>query len=446
MAKYFGTDGIRGKANIDLCADRAFEVGRYLGYYFSQEKKETILIGKDTRLSSSMFEHALAAGIVASGCDVALVGYCPTPMVSYLTRTHDFICGVMVSASHNPYYDNGIKVFSKEGLKLSFEIENLIEAYLDHEVTIPYATSDEIGVIYNDEQGRNDYIAYLEKIAPLDLSGLKIAVDCCNGSASTTAKQVLVDMHATPYVINMEPNGTNINTKCGSTHPKNLQDFVVEHGCDLGLAFDGDADRMILVNNEGELVTGDHILYVCGNYMKKHGLLHEDTVVTTVMANLGLFKAFETKGIRCVKTAVGDKYVYEEMCKHNYNLGGEQSGHIIFKEHSTTGDGLLTALMVLKVMLEEQKSLKELCNGLTIYPQLLVNIKVSDKNKAMEDEEIQAITNEVNEKLGTDGRLLVRPSGTEPLVRVMAEAKTDEICSTLVHKIADVVKAKFGVD
>ncbi len=445
MGRYFGTDGIRGKANEGLNAERAFLVGRYLGYYYSQQGRKKILIGKDTRLSSSMLENALAAGIAADGCDAYLAGYCPTPMIAYLTRNEDFEAGAMISASHNPFYDNGIKMFSKEGIKLSADIEALIEDFIDGISDIPYKTNDEIGRIIRYEKGMDDYLNWLKKEFPLDLHGTVLALDCANGSSSYTAERLLTALGAECIMSNSTPDGVNINTQCGSTHPEHLQAMVKEHSCDLGLAFDGDADRLIAVDPDGSLVTGDDMLYIAGRYLKEKGQLKGNTVVTTVMANLGLFKALERDGINVCSTAVGDKYVYEKMCQEDYVVGGEQSGHIIFKKHLTTGDGLLSALQMLTIMKDTGKGIHELRQGLRIYPQLLVNIKVTDKEKAMKDEEVLKAEEETAAKLGNNGRILVRASGTEPLVRVMVEAETDEICASSVDSVASIVKQKYGI-
>lgn len=446
MTKYFGTDGIRGKANVELTADRAFQVGRYLGYYYAKEGKQKIVIGKDTRLSSDMLENALASGIASQGCDAYLVGYGPTPAICYLTRNEDFACGVMISASHNPFYDNGIKVFSKEGIKLPSEIEDLVEDYIDGKTTLSYVTEDKIGKIVSYERGIENYLNFIVDDFHLDLRGMRIAMDCANGSASVTAERALKMMGATVYAMHNEPNGININTNAGSTHPQLFQQFMKEHegAYDLGLTFDGDADRQILVRPNGELVDGDYMLYILGKYYRDQGTLTGNTIVTTVMANLGLWKAMEREGILVEKTQVGDKYVYEVMCKKGYIVGGEQSGHIILKHHATTGDGLLTALAIIKVMLKTHKTIDELCEGLTIYPQLLVNVKVRDKAEVLNDQEVNDAIAKVEQTLHGNGRVLVRPSGTEPLLRVMAEAETDEICHTVVHEIADLIQKKYG--
>ena len=444
MGKYFGTDGIRGKANEGLTAERAFVVGRYLGWYYSQKGKKNIVIGKDTRLSSDMLESALAAGITSEGCDAYLAGYCPTPMICYLTVHEDFAVGAMISASHNPFYDNGIKVFSKQGVKLQGEVEALIEDYIDGKIEIPYKTEGEIGRIVNYPEGLDHYLNFVVSEFPLDLHGIKIAMDCANGSATYTAEKALRRLGAECTIFCNDPNGTNINRKCGSTHPERFQEYMKLGSYDLGLTFDGDADRQILVRPDGELVNGDYVLYICGKYYRDKGVLTNNTIVTTVMANLGLWKAMEREHINVAKTDVGDKYVYDCMTKNDYILGGEQSGHIIFSRHETTGDGLVTALAILKVMKNTGKSISELCEGLRIYPQLLVNVKVNDKTKVMDDPEVQEAIARVNKDLNGNGRILVRPSGTEPLLRVMAEAETDEICQQVCGQVADVIKAKFG--
>lgn len=445
MGRYFGTDGIRGKANEGLTAYKAFQVGRYLGYYFSKEGKQKIIIGKDTRLSSDMFESALAAGISSQGCDAYLAGYCPTPMIAYLTRTQDFACGAMISASHNPFHDNGIKVFSKEGLKLSADIEDLIEDYIDGITSLDYAVEDQIGKVVPYPQGLEDYLSWVTDTFRLDLTGYRLALDCANGSSSVTAKKALERLGATCTVINDQPDGLNINTNCGSTHPEHFIEFVKQGSYDLGLMFDGDADRQIMVAPDGRLVDGDFVLYITGKYFRDQGKLNNNTIVTTVMANLGLFKAMEKEGISVASTQVGDKYVYERMCEEDDIVGGEQSGHIIFKTIETTGDGLVTALVILSIMKETGKTIAQLMEGLKIYPQLLINVRVSNKDLAMGDADVKNAIDQVNKELDGNGRLLVRPSGTEPLIRVMAEAETDEICAEEVGKVVKVVKEKFGI-
>lgn len=442
MGKYFGTDGYRGKANVTLKLENAIKIGRYLGYYYGKNRHAKILIGKDTRQSSSMYEMALAAGASASGATVYLLGVCPTPSVSYLIRKENFDCGIMVSASHNPYYDNGIKLFNGEGEKMEPQVEQLIEEYFESDEELPFETDDKIGQVLDFKDGLQLYISWLKEVNPLNLDGMKIALDLANGSATTTAQECLSQLGANLEVIHSEPNGININNKCGSTHPENLQEIMREGSYDVGFAFDGDADRLIAVDEEGNLINGDYILHICGKYMKKKGLLKDDTVVTTVMANLGLYKAFEENGIKTVKTNVGDKYVFESMVANDFKVGGEQSGHIIFKDYETTGDGLFTALRLLQVMIDEKKSLKQLGEDLFIYPQLLVNMTVKDKNAVLNDESVNAVIKEVEEELGNEGRILVRPSGTEPLLRVMVEAKSDELCHKYVYRVIDFVKEK----
>lgn len=442
MGKYFGTDGYRGKANVTLKLENAIKIGRYLGYYYGKDRHAKILIGKDTRQSSSMYEMALAAGASASGATVYLLGVCPTPSVSYLIRKENFDCGIMVSASHNPYYDNGIKLFNGEGKKMEPQVEQLIEEYFESDEELPFAIDDKIGQVLDFKDGLQLYISWLKEVNPLNLDGMKIALDLANGSATTTAQECLSQLGATLEVIHSEPNGININNKCGSTHPENLQEIMREGNYDVGFAFDGDADRLIAVDEDGNLINGDYILHICGKYMKKKGLLKDDTVVTTVMANLGLYKAFEENGIKTVKTNVGDKYVFESMVANDFKVGGEQSGHIIFKDYETTGDGLFTALRLLQVMIDEKKSLKQLGEDLFIYPQLLVNMTVKDKNAVLNDESVNAVIKEVEEELGNEGRILVRPSGTEPLLRVMVEAKSDELCHKYVYRVIDFVKEK----
>ena len=446
MGKYFGTDGIRGRANEGLTADRAFLVGRSLGEYFSREGKKKIVIGKDTRLSSDMLEAALAAGIASEGCDAYLTGYGPTPMICWLTVHEDFACGAMISASHNPYFDNGIKVFSKEGIKIPAEIEDHIEDCIDGRYQMTYKINDEIGKIFSYPEGVEHYIAAVEKMFAMDLKGFRVAMDCANGSSSFTAERVFKDLGADVTVHNHEPNGININNRCGSTHAADFQDFMKANQgrFDLGLTFDGDADRQILVRPDGELVDGDYVLYIAGRYLKDHGMLNNNTIVTTVMANLGLWKAMEANGIEVQKTQVGDKYVYDCMCKGGFVIGGEQSGHIIFSQVETTGDGLVTALMITKIMRETGKTIDELCEGLVIYPQVLVNVPVTDKEAAMKDPEVLAAVEKVDTTLKGNGRVLVRASGTEPLVRVMAEAQTDAICQEQVDFVADIVRRKYG--
>ena len=446
MGKYFGTDGFRGEANVDLTVEHAYKVGRYLGYYYGKQHedgKAHVVIGKDTRLSSYMFEYSLVAGLTASGADVYLMHVTPTPSVSYIVRTGDFDCGIMISASHNPYYDNGIKVINGQGYKLEAAIENEIEQYIDGELgEIPFAKRENIGKTTDYTMGRNRYIGYLLTIPTRPFKGMRIGLDCANGASYLVAKSVYDALGAKTYVINNEPNGTNINTDCGSTHIEKLQAFVKEKGLDVGFAFDGDADRCLAVDDKGEIVDGDKILYVCGRYLKDKGELNNNTIVTTIMSNLGLYKALDKKGINYEKTAVGDKYVFENMMEHGHSIGGEQSGHIIFSKYATTGDGVLTSLMIMETILGRKVKLSELFNSLTIYPQLLVNVKVSSKDAVMNDADVLKLNDEIAAELGDDGRLLLRQSGTEPVIRVMVEAATDELCKKYVYKMVDLIKAK----
>ena len=440
MGKYFGTDGVRGRANEDLTLDMSIRIGQYLGWYYSKQKHARILIGKDTRLSGDMFELGLAAGASSMGAQVYLLGVCPTPSVSYLIQKERFDCGIMVSASHNPFYDNGIKIFNHKGEKMEEEILLAIEEYMDGNSELPLATGDKIGEFINWEDGLEIYMSWLKETVNVDLTGMKIAVDLANGSATSTAVETLDALGATVEAINNSPNGININKKCGSTHPESLQRLMKENDYDIGLAFDGDADRLIAVNSDGQLINGDYILYLESRYLKSVNRLNKNMCVTTVMANLGLYKALDANKIDYIKTAVGDKYVYEEMQKNDYYIGGEQSGHIIFYEFEKTGDGLFTALQVLKVMKETGKTLQELCEGLFIYPQLLENVIVKDKEKALQDEKLLELIKKVEDRLGDEGRILVRPSGTEPMVRVMVEAKTDALCAKYVGRVVDYIK------
>lgn len=443
MGKYFGTDGFRGEANVTLNVEHAFKVGRFLGWYYGQDKKAKVVIGKDTRRSSYMFEYALVAGLTASGADAYLLHVTTTPSVSYVVRTEGFDCGIMISASHNPFYDNGIKIINANGQKLEASVEEKIEEYIDGKVAeLPLATKENIGRTVDFSAGRNRYIGYLISVATRSFKEKTVALDCSNGSASAIAKNVFDALGAKTLVINNEPDGTNINTNCGSTHIEVLADFVKKSNVDAGFAYDGDADRCIAVDENGNIVDGDSIMYVCGTYMKERGELPSNTVVTTVMSNIGLYKAFDAKGIRTEKTAVGDKYVCENMMKNGYCLGGEQSGHIIFSKHATTGDGILTSLKVMEAMIEKKSTLSNLTRELKIYPQLLVNVKVTDKIKAMEDEEILKAAKQVEDELGDKGRILLRSSGTENLVRVMVEAETDQTCEKMVYKVVDVIKQR----
>lgn len=460
MGKYFGTDGFRGTANENLTADHAFKVGRFLGWYYNEIKKQNgddspakIIIGKDTRRSSYMFEYSLVGGLTASGADAYLLHVTTTPSVAYIARVDDFDCGIMISASHNPYHDNGIKLINNNGEKMEDDVIDLIESYLDGNLVfngqemkeIPYAKNDKIGRSVDYVSGRNRYIGYLISLGVYSFRGMKIGLDCANGSSWNIAKAVFDALGATTYVINAEPNGTNINDNAGSTHIEVLQKFVVEKGLDAGFAFDGDADRCLCVDDKGNVITGDHILYIYGKYMKKRGKLINNTVVTTVMSNFGLFKAFDEAGINYAKTAVGDKYVYQYMKENNCCLGGEQSGHIIFSKYASTGDGILTSLKMMQVIMATEKKLSELAEPLKVYPQVLENVRVKNKSEAMNDKDVLEAIEKAGKSLGDSGRILVRESGTEPLVRVMAEASDEETCKKYVNDIIDVLKIKNHV-
>lgn len=446
MGKYFGTDGFRGEANVDLTVEHAYKVGRFLGWYYGQTEKCHIVIGKDTRRSSYMFEYSLVAGLTASGADAYLLHVTTTPSVSYVVRTEEFSCGIMISASHNPYYDNGIKVINGKGEKLDDETISLIEAYIDGEGDeIPFAVKENVGRTIDYAAGRNRYIGYLISLATRSFKGKRVGLDCSNGSASAIAKNVFDSLGAKTYVIHNDPDGLNINRDCGSTHIEVLQEYVKKNGLDVGFAYDGDADRCIAVDENGNIVDGDLILYVCGKYMKEQGTLYNETVVTTIMSNLGLYKAFDEIGISYEKTAVGDKYVYENMALNGNCLGGEQSGHIIFSKHATTGDGILTSLKVMEVMLEKKESLSKLVEPVTIYPQVLKNVRVKDKASARQDPDVEKAVKAVEEKLGSNGRVLLRESGTEPLIRVMVEAETMEICEMHVNHLIQTMEQKGHV-
>ncbi len=441
MGKYFGTDGFRGEANKKLTVEHAFKVGRYLGWYYGQDYKARIVIGKDTRRSSYMFEYALAAGLTASGADAFLLHVTTTPSVSYVVRTEDFDCGIMISASHNPYYDNGLKIISGSGKKIEAEVEERIEAYIDGEIgELPLATGENIGRTVDYIAGRNRYIGHLIAMATRSFKNTKVGLDCSNGSSSSIAKSVFDALGAKTYVIHNEPDGTNINKDCGSTHIEELRKFVLEKGLDVGFAYDGDADRCIAVDENGRIIDGDLILYICGKYLKEEHKLANNTVVTTVMSNLGLYKAFDKIGINYVKTAVGDKYVYANMVENGHCLGGEQSGHIIFSQFATTGDGILTSLKVMEVMMEKKMSLSALASEVRIYPQLLKNVRVADKQAVKDNAVVRAAVDTVEKELGENGRILVRESGTEPVIRVMVEAETDELCEKYVDSVITVIR------
>ena len=440
MGKYFGTDGFRGEANVDLTVEHAFKVGRFLGWYFGKDHKAQIVIGKDTRRSSYMFEYSLVAGLTASGADVYLLHVTTTPSVSYVVRTENFDCGIMISASHNPFYDNGIKIINGNGQKMEADVEEQIEKYIDDEKPrVPYAVRENVGRTVDFSAGRNRYIGYLISIPTRSFKNYRVGLDCANGSASSVAKSVFDALGAKTYVINNEPDGTNINTNCGSTHIEVMQKFVKEKHLDVGFAYDGDADRCIAVDHLGNIINGDLIMYICGKYLMEQGKLEHNTIVTTVMSNLGLYKACDRAGIKYEQTAVGDKYVCENMMANGHSLGGEQSGHIIFSKHATTGDGILTSLMVMEVMIEKKLPLNLLASEVTIYPQLLKNVRVSNKAAARNNAAVKEIIAQVEKELGSDGRILVRESGTEPVIRVMVEAKKDAICKEMVDKVIDVM-------
>ena len=430
---------------------QAYKIGRFLGWYYSKSFSEIkkigdrprIVVGKDTRRSSYMLEYALVAGLTASGADVYLLHVTPTPSVAYVVRTEGFDCGIMISASHNPFYDNGIKVINGNGRKLEAEIEDKIEAYIDSEEDyIPFATGENIGRTTDYSIGRHRYIGYLISLATRSFKDIRIGLDLANGSATTVAKGVFDALGAKTYVINSEPNGVNINLNCGSTHTEELQRFVVENKLDIGFAYDGDADRCLAVDEKGNLIDGDMIMYLCSVYMKERGELTNNTLVTTIMSNLGLFKALDAKGIAYDKTAVGDKYVAESMQRNNYSIGGEQSGHIIFGKFATTGDGVLTSLKIMEVMLESKKKISDLLRNIEIYPQVLKNVYVDDKKAAMNDPVILETIQKIEKELENDGRILVRESGTEMLIRVMVEAKTDELCHKYVDQVVDLLNER----
>ena len=457
MGKYFGTDGFRGEANRNLTSDHAYKIGRFLGWYYGELKRQNgddtparIVIGKDTRRSSYMFEYTLVGGLVASGADAYLLHVTTTPSVSYVARVDEFDCGIMISASHNPYYDNGIKLINGNGEKMDEGTISLIEAYLDGEVElfgekyseVPYAHKEKIGRTVDYVSGRNRYVGYLISLGMYSFKGVKVALDCANGSSWNIAKSVFDALGAKTYVINADPNGTNINNNAGSTHIEGLQKYVVEEGMDVGFAYDGDADRCLCVDEKGQVVDGDAILYVYGRYMKERGKLVTNTVVTTVMSNFGLYKAFDEQGIGYAKTAVGDKYVYEYMQKNGCRIGGEQSGHIIFSKYASTGDGILTSLKMMEVMMARKKTMSQLTEDLHIYPQVLVNVRVQDKAVAQADPDVQAAVQKVADELGDTGRILVRESGTEPLIRVMVEAETHDICQKYVDDVVNVINEK----
>ena len=444
MGKYFGTDGFRGEANKDLNFDHAIKIGRFLGWYYgaNQGKKAKVLIGKDTRRSSYMFEYALCTGLMASGADAYIMHVTTTPSVAYITRIDDFDCGIMISASHNPFYDNGIKVLNGNGEKMEEETLLKIEEYIDGKIDIPVAEREHIGRTVDYVAGRNRYIGYLISMSKYSFKGVKVGLDVANGAAWQIAKSVFDALGAKTYVMNDSPDGYNINTDCGSTHIEHLQKYVVEKGLDIGFAYDGDADRCLCVDEKGNVVTGDHILYVYGLYMKERGKLLNNKVVTTVMSNFGLYKALDKVDIEYEKTKVGDKYVYENMVQTGNRIGGEQSGHIIFSKYATTGDGILTSLKMMEVMLAKEKPMSELAAPCVFYPQVLKNVRVKSKPDAQNDPDVQAAVKKVADELGEDGRILVRESGTEPVIRVMVEAGSDEVCEKYVDEVVDVITKK----
>ncbi|MCR4634500.1 MAG: phosphoglucosamine mutase [Erysipelotrichaceae bacterium] len=444
MGKYFGTDGFRGEANKVLTFEHAVKIGRFLGWYYGKriDKKCKVVIGKDTRRSSYMFEYALCTGLMASGADAYIMHVTTTPSVAYITRVDDFDCGIMISASHNPFYDNGIKLLNVNGEKMDEETILMVEDYIDGKIDIPVADGEEIGRTVDYVAGRNRYIGYLISMSKYSFKGKKVGLDLANGAAWQIARSVFEALGAKTYVINDEPNGFNINTDCGSTHIEHLQKFVVENRLDIGFAYDGDADRCLCVDEKGNIVTGDHIMYVYGLYMKERGKLINNKVVTTVMSNFGLYKALDKVGIEYEKTKVGDKYVYENMVRNGHRIGGEQSGHIIFTKYATTGDGILTSLKMMEVMLAKEKPMSELAAPVVFYPQVLKNVRVKSKPEAQNDPDVQAAVKKVAEALGDNGRILVRESGTEPVIRVMVEAGTHEECERYVDEVIDVIKAK----
>ena len=444
MGRLFGTDGVRGVAGEDMTCELAMDIGRAAATVltYGRRRRPLVVLGKDTRLSSDMLGAALSAGLCSVGADVIDLGVVPTPAVAYLVGKYKADAGVMISASHNPYQFNGIKIFGGEGFKLPDALEDQIEALVLDEAAIPLVGGDRLGQITHSTTAVRDYVEHLKATVPYSLDGMKVAVDCANGSASATARLLFEELGADAVLLSETPDGVNINTNCGSTHIGVLQQYVKEKGLDVGFAYDGDADRCIAVDENGNVIDGDLILYVCGKYLKEQGKLKNDTIVTTVMSNLGLYKACDKAGIHYEKTAVGDKYVYENMTQNGHCLGGEQSGHIIFSKHATTGDGILTSLMIMEVLTEKKQTLGTLAGEVKIYPQLLKNVRVADKKTARENPEVQKAVDQVAEALGDEGRILVRESGTEPLIRVMVEAAEDALCEKYVDQVVDVMKAQ----
>ncbi len=457
MGRYFGTDGFRGEANENLTADHAYKTGRFLGWYFNELKRmkgsdeaARIVIGKDTRKSSYMFEYALIAGLTASGADAYMLHVTTTPSVAYITKTDGFDCGIMISASHNPFYDNGIKLINADGEKCDDETITYIEDYIDGKLIIfgnelkeiPFAKKDKIGKTVDYISGRNRYIGYLISLGLYSFRGFRVGLDCANGSSWNIAKAVFDALGATTFVINAEPNGLNINKNAGSTHIEGLREFVIKNGLDVGFAYDGDADRCLCVDEKGNVLSGDHIMYICAKYMKENGTLHNNTVVTTVMSNYGLYKALDELDIRYAKTAVGDKYVYEYMMINNNRLGGEESGHIIFSKYATTGDGILTSLKIMEIMIAKMLPLSKLAEPLKIYPQVLINVRVKNKPEVVNDKDVLEAVSRAEKDLDGIGRILIRESGTEPVIRVMAEAPSDELCRKYVNGVVEIIKSK----
>ena len=456
--KYFGTDGFRGEANVNLTSMHAYKIGRFLGWYYSKQSplsKPKIVIGKDTRRSSYMLEYSIVAGLTASGADAYMLHVTTTPSVSYVTRQDEFDCGIMITASHNPFYDNGIKIINKYGEKLDDETTSLIESYLDGDLNalgvsgndLPLATGDKLGLIADYASGRNRYVGYLISIASHSYKNLKIGLDCANGSSWMIAKSVFSALGAQVEVIGAEPNGVNINENCGSTHVDKLCKLVKEKHFDLGFAFDGDADRCIAVDETGNVVDGDSVLYILAKRLKERNMLNNNTLVATIMSNSGFISSLEKIGINCVQTKVGDRFVYERMQKDDFSLGGEQSGHIIIKKYATTGDGILTAIMLTEEILDSKSTLSELKAPVKLYPQHLINVKVKDKKAVLNDEKVLKTKKDIEDKLNKKGRVLLRESGTEPVIRIMVEAETEELAVKYTNDIAEeIVLGGFVID
>ncbi|RHW34808.1 phosphoglucosamine mutase [Neobacillus notoginsengisoli] len=447
MGKYFGTDGVRGVANSELTPELAFKLGRFGGFVLTKDtERPKVIIGRDTRISGHMLEGALVAGLLSIGAEVMRLGVISTPGVAYLTKALGAQAGVMISASHNPVEDNGIKFFGPDGFKLSDEQEDEIEQLMDlPEDNLPRPVGEALGLVNDYFEGGHKYLQYLKQTVDEDFSGIHIALDCAHGATSSLATHLFADLDADLSTMGASPDGLNINAGVGSTHPEALAAFLLEKGADIGLAFDGDGDRLIAIDETGAVVDGDQIMYICGKYLKEQNRLKHSTVVSTVMSNIGFYKGLEQNGIQSVQTAVGDRYVVEEMKKNGYNLGGEQSGHIIFLDYNTTGDGLLSGIQLVNIMKATKKPLSELANEIKKFPQLLVNIRVTDKYHVTDNEKVKAVIEQVEAEMAGDGRILVRPSGTEPLVRIMAEAPTEELCRDYVNRIAEVVEAEMGL-